>query len=222
MMEKRLRLVFIGSCISVDAVLPDLTEDHYRVYVGRFLSERTTSNILMECYRHGILVSEYIKAHDYCNGFVAVIDYRLTNMVDLIAAADFIALHHFITILMEGYGMRIKGIHALTSSKAIETLLKIVKKMFGPKVSNRIHVHMNIESLYEHLPKKILPSDLGGDQESLEFISGQWNEILGTKENINYMKEMSKAVSNEAYRLKEKLNGVDLGLSGTFRSLNVD
>ncbi|XP_037292609.1 alpha-tocopherol transfer protein-like, partial [Manduca sexta] len=201
------------------AFLPKLTDDHYRVYVAHCYNEDITPDIFLESFRFGILKFEYIKAHDYCNGIIGILDYRKMNIMKLIAALELVTLQQFLCILMEGYGIRIAGVHIVSPSKAVEALVKIIKPLFGPKVSQRIHVHATIEALYDYAPKKYITSELGGNEESIAVLKEQWKDLLGTKENVNYMQEMSNAVSNEAYKIKDKYN---LDGAGTFRSLSVD
>ncbi|XP_030031276.1 retinaldehyde-binding protein 1 isoform X2 [Manduca sexta] len=157
------------------AYLPKLTQDHYRVYVLHVTNDGITPDILLECFRFCILKCEYIKAHDYCTGTVTILDYRKINVPKFIAAIDIATFHQFLCILMEGYVLRLQGIHIVTSSKAIEAFVKIVKPIFGPKVSKRIHIHAKIETVYDYVPQNILPSDLGGSEESMAVLQGMNN-----------------------------------------------
>ncbi|KAG6459928.1 hypothetical protein O3G_MSEX011684 [Manduca sexta] len=157
----------------IDAFLPKLTKDNYRVYVMKFMKDGVTSDMLLDMYKLGVLKTEYVKAHDYANGFIGIIDYRNINIMSLISAINIITTHQIAKIIMEGYGLRIKGIHSISSSKAIKTLAKLLKPILSPKIFSRIHIHSKIESLYDHVPKEILPMELGGSGESLVPLTGK-------------------------------------------------
>lgn len=78
--------------------------------------------------------------------------------------------------------MRLKGLHILTVSRATDVLVKILKQIFSAKMGNRIHVHMTLESLHEHVSKDCLPEEFGGQQKSLFTLCGKFffkrNEVL--------------------------------------------
>ncbi|XP_030031246.2 alpha-tocopherol transfer protein-like [Manduca sexta] len=159
---------------------------------------------------------------DYVNGLVIILDYRDVNVMEYLTAIDFTEVHSFITILVHGYGMRIKNIHAITSSKRLKAIVDILKKMFGPKMASRFQIHDDVKTLHEYVPKNILPSELGGEERSIVTLFEEWRDVLSNESNKQFFKEMSRAVSNESSRMKEKLSGMDLGLAGSFRSLSVD
>lgn len=74
-------------------------------------------------------------------------------------------------ILQEGFGIRVKGIHILTPSKAVELLVKLFNQFVSEKVASRIHVHKTLEELYDHVSQELLPCDYGGNQKSFEKLS---------------------------------------------------
>lgn len=60
----------------------------------------------------------------------------------------------------------------LTQSKAVETLIKIMRPFFGPKIGQRFYVHNDVDSLYKSLPKNILPVEYGGTERSRDELQG--------------------------------------------------
>ncbi|KOB51895.1 CRAL/TRIO domain-containing protein [Operophtera brumata] len=98
----------------------------------------------------------------------------------------------------EGYAARLKAIHFISTSKAIDLLVNIMKQMFSAKIANRIHVHKTIEELCKCL-----------------------NHISSEK-FMNHFKEMRNACTDESRRPVSTYNASYMGLAGTFRTLNVD
>lgn len=72
----------------------------------------------------------------------------------------------------------------------------------------------NIDGLYKYIPKKILPTEYGGEAGPIQDIIDDWERKLLA--NKNYFKELDKNGTNEAKRVRE---GV---VSGSFRKLDVD
>ncbi|XP_047999547.1 uncharacterized protein LOC125236682 isoform X2 [Leguminivora glycinivorella] len=123
--------------------------------------------------------------------------------------------------IIEGYGIRMKGLHILSPSKFVDTLVAIFKQVFSAKLASRIHVHKKVETLYEYLPKTLLPKDLGGDERSISTLYDEWLQELSTEDHINYMRMMREACTDEKLRLKDHFDE-NIGLSGTFRALAFD
>lgn len=73
----------------------------------------------------------------------------------------------------QGFGMRLKGIHILTSSKLIDVLITLLKQILSEKLIKRIFVHKTIDTVYEHIPKTILPSEFGGEERNVKELHGE-------------------------------------------------
>lgn len=68
--------------------------------------------------------------------------------------------------------MKLKGIHILSSSKLIDILISILKQILSEKLIKRIFVHKTMDTVYEHIPKDILPSEFGGEERSIKELHG--------------------------------------------------
>ncbi|XP_038215010.1 uncharacterized protein LOC119834647 isoform X2 [Zerene cesonia] len=208
--------------IVIDGFLPKLTKDHYRVYVLRNIGKRFESSF-SNYYKFTIMLCEYLQRYDYCNGILVLFDYRETNIMELLKNISIMELRQALTIVVEGFSFRIKGLHFLTSSKTIETFINmVVKQVLNEKLVNRIHVHKDISTLKEHIPLEILPVEYGGKEKSMEKIHNELIDELSTKEFMDYLQEMSAAKTDESKRQTDKFYEQYLGTPGSFRSLSVD
>ncbi|XP_050353568.1 uncharacterized protein LOC126775573 [Nymphalis io] len=201
------------------AFLPKLTVDHYRVYIFRNRAQ-VLENGFHEFYRYFYKQCEYIQAHDYCNGVVVCLDYKDANIMEVIKALNIVDMRQALAVMKEGYGMRIKGLHFLTESKALDIVISIFKQVFSAKVMERMVIHKKIDTVYDYVPKDILPEDYGGKEKSLYELHQKYINILSSEDFTNYTNEMNKACTNEKLRLGD--NDYGLGIAGTFRTLNVD
>lgn len=73
----------------------------------------------------------------------------------------------------EGFCLRIKGIHFVTESNTVKLLVALCKQIFSKKIADRVRVHKTLDSLYEVVPREILPSDFGGDEISSLQLRGK-------------------------------------------------
>ncbi|CAB3245635.1 unnamed protein product [Arctia plantaginis] len=203
--------------------LPKLTEDFYRVLLIKVTDtiQFTESNIL-GYFQYNMILGEYLKTHDYVNGFVIVYDYQQTNILDMVTKLNPIQFQQYVSILIEGYGTRLKGIYLLTQSKAVDLIVTLVKQFLSQKISERMKVVKTLEELHQKVDKDILPVEYGGKERPTSEILADWIEELSTEENVNYLKIMNKACTNEKLRRSNEFNEEYMGMPGSFRNLTVD
>ncbi|XP_063388725.1 uncharacterized protein LOC134674548 isoform X1 [Cydia fagiglandana] len=202
--------------------LPKLTKDHYRISLIKLTGKPLPLHYShLDFFKFTLILAEHIKLHDYCQGFIIIVDHRDASIMDFVTRTNLYEFQNVISLLTEGYGIRMKGLHILSSSKVVDTLVAIFKQVFSAKLAARIHVHNTIETLYEFVPKSLLPEDLGGDERSISILHEEWLKELSTEDHINYMKMMRKACTDEKLRLTDQFNE-KMGLSGTFRALAFD
>ncbi|KAJ0173148.1 hypothetical protein K1T71_011324 [Dendrolimus kikuchii] len=203
-------------------LLPKLTSDFHRVLLIRMRNTDFTLSQSGQMFYLCIILLEYIKAHDYCAGFILVFDCRHINVMDLISKVDMIELQRFLPILVGGYGTVIKGLVWITESKMIHGFISVLKTMLSSKMGSRIYVFSDLESLHNYLPKDILPLDFGGTEKTTEQLYDNIINVLTSKEHVEYVKEMQKAKTDEKMRIGNGFNEEYLGMPGTFRNLHVD
>ncbi|CAK1541710.1 unnamed protein product [Leptosia nina] len=203
-------------------ILPRLTKDHQRVFVAKLCNNVTDTSQVTNFFKYGYLFGEYLKACDIVTGFRLIVDFTDINLMDLLTKLNPMDLRHALTIYLEGYGMKIKGIHLITSSKVIDGLVGILKQILKPKVGDRIYVHKSGEELFDVVGKDILPEDFGGDEKPLIKIHEDWINALSQEEFIEYVRKMNAATTNESCRPTLKFNDEYAGMPGTFRVLSLD
>ncbi|XP_059051869.1 alpha-tocopherol transfer protein-like [Achroia grisella] len=204
----------------VDAIMPKTTSDFYRVYLMK--NKNITLSSYMNFYRRLVFYLEYMLRYDYTVGVIIIMDYMDTNLLELVKTLSLTELRQALTLFMEGYGLRVKGIHFLTTSKVIDTFVALWKQILSAKVAGRLYVHKSLESLHDAVPKELLPAEYGGKEKSLMELHDNILNILSEKEFIEYMNLVNKGRTNETLRSPDKFNEQHLGMPGSFRSLVVD
>ncbi|CAK1590228.1 unnamed protein product [Parnassius mnemosyne] len=205
-----------------DGLLPKMTDDYYRIYVVKNVGKRFDKDIVMSYFRWLIAIAEYALANDYSRGIILIVDFLDTNLIEIIKFLDLVELHQAITLLIDGYAMRIKAIHAITPSKTVETIIALFKQIVSAKLSQRIQIHKDLESLYKVVQRDVLPEELGGNEKSIAKLHKEWVDVLSSKDFQEYYSEMKAASTKEKYRLTDKFKEEYMGIAGTFKTLNVD
>ncbi|CAG5022699.1 unnamed protein product [Parnassius apollo] len=204
-----------------DGLLPKMTDDYYRIYVVKSVGKRFDYDI-MSYFRWTIAMAEYMTAYDYSRGVIVVLDYLETNLVELLKLVNFVELRQVLTLLIDGYGMRVKAMHIITPSKTVENLVALFKQILSAKLGQRIQIHKDLESLHKFVQKDVLPEELGGNERSIVNLHEEWVDVFSSREFQEYFSIMKAATTNEKYRQTDKFNEEYMGIAGTFKTLNVD
>ncbi|XP_004928863.1 retinaldehyde-binding protein 1 [Bombyx mori] len=210
------------STVFSHAHMPKLTKDNYRIYLLKVYNDDFDASLVLDYYKYIVVVSEYLKIHDYCKGFEVILDYSDVNVMNFVTKFNPVILRQAVTLITDGYGMRIKGVYIISPSKTVDLILNLFKQVVSTKLASRLHVHKTIDTVTEFLDKDLLPIEYGGNERSLKELHNEWLEILSSDEHNKYLQEMNKATTNESCRQTGKFNEQYLGLPGSFRSLSVD
>ncbi|CAG9791531.1 unnamed protein product [Diatraea saccharalis] len=205
-----------------DGILPKLTSDHCRVYILQNYAQTFSAELFNQFYTRAFYYMEYFSRYDYAKAGIAIFDYRNLNVFEFLKHLDLIQVGHLINVALNGYGIRVKEIHIISSSKFITLLVTTFKQMLSEKLGKRIHVHSDTDTLHQYVDKDVLPEDCGGTEKSMKEIHNEWVEVLSADSFMEYLKETYEAKIDENLRPVTKLNDEYLGIAGTFRTLNVD
>jgi len=81
-------------------------------------------------------------------------------------------LKKFLVCVMEAYPVKLKEVHVINISPLVDTILNFVKPFLKEKIRNRIFMHSDMKSLYDYVPREILPTEYGGDAGPIQNIHG--------------------------------------------------
>ncbi|XP_068086825.1 retinol-binding protein pinta isoform X1 [Anabrus simplex] len=120
--------------------------------------------------------------------------------------------------MVKGY-VGLADLKGATVAHAMQMTPSIMKKTM---TCFYVHFHGdNMESVYQHIPKSVLPKDYGGDGPSVEELTAEWKKKIESYRD--YFLEDSKYCSNEKKRPGKPKSSEDLfGLEGSFRQLTFD
>ncbi|XP_045460874.1 alpha-tocopherol transfer protein-like isoform X2 [Harmonia axyridis] len=162
--------------------------------------------------RSVLLMLEIESRLDYSCGDKFLVDLA-GSTAKLITKINFLLLKDTINLAI-AYSARVKAVHFINSPKIIKVLMAILKTIVPGKIFNRIHIHQNLESLYEYVPKSNLPVEYGGDLKCLKEFLADYDRIF---EECQELFEMALHTTSN-----EKLRTINCTPEGTFRKLQID
>lgn len=86
----------------------------------------------------------------------------------------------------------------------------------------KVHTHLpNSNTIYDYVPKDLLPTEYGGEADSIPNIKKWWIEkIMAHRDYIN---DESRWAVDETKRPSDNRHGENkFGMEGSFRSLSID
>ncbi|XP_034949140.1 alpha-tocopherol transfer protein-like [Chelonus insularis] len=127
----------------------------------------------------------------------------------------------FLICVQEAYPVKLKEIHVVNVSPLVDSIVNFVKPFLKEKIRNRIFMHSDITTLYDYIPREILPAEYGGDAGPIQDINNTWIKKL--EDYGPWFKEQEALKSNEALRPGRPKTQDDLfGIEGSFRQLSFD
>ncbi|XP_075157167.1 alpha-tocopherol transfer protein-like [Haematobia irritans] len=119
------------------------------------------------------------------NGEIHIVDIANYTLRHL-ASMSLMVMRTYMNYLQEAYPVRLKTMHIINCPTQLHRMVAITRPFIREDVFNLIHFHTDgFETLYEHVPRDMLPVDYGGTARSLADITAQWWEIV--KKNRAYL-----------------------------------
>ncbi|EAA43295.4 AGAP012165-PA, partial [Anopheles gambiae str. PEST] len=218
---KLLELIKMGVAVP----LPNtVTPDGPRIILVRPGVYDPSKYTIQEVFRYNTMMSDIMMKEDdnlVVAGQVGILD--LAN----VTSAHFLQftptfVKKMTMMSQEGSPLRQKGFHYINTPTGFETVFNMFKSFMSEKNRSRLYVHgSNLEKLYQHIPKRLLPKEYGGEGDSLKDITANWEKkILSYRE---YFLEEDQYGTDERKRVgKAKTADSLFGMEGSFRRLEVD
>ncbi|XP_072393915.1 retinol-binding protein pinta-like [Diabrotica undecimpunctata] len=153
--------------------LPNPVEDLYRLSIVK-LNQNCSNFVAWKYFALMLNIYEIRICEDLCLSEIIIVDYKQLLWSHVFKMTPL--LLKMATILDKLAKNRIKQIHIIEAPSYVSVLINVMKRFLKKKMVDRIIIHKNIESLYEHVPQELLPSDYGGKEKSLDEIIDLWKE----------------------------------------------
>ena len=202
--------------------LPGLTKNGRRVIVMRGVNKDLPTPNVPEAMKLVLMIGDVRLKEEQVGvaGDVYILDASVATPSHFAKFTPAI-VKKFLICVQEAYPVKLKEVHVVNVSPLVDTIVNFVKPFLKEKIRNRIFMHSDMKTLYEYIPKEILPTEYGGDAGPIQAIHDTWLKKL--EEYGPWFVEQESVKTNEALRPGKPKTHDDLfGLDGTFRQLAID
>ncbi|KAG5875655.1 hypothetical protein JTB14_018653 [Gonioctena quinquepunctata] len=132
-----------------------------------------------------------------------------------------VVMKKFLYYLQEGMPIRLKSMQYFNIVSFMDKILALMKPFMKKELMDSLVIHTEMNTVYDHVPKDILPREYGGSCESLEVLHEKYKAQMN--DNTDFFKLEETQVVDEKRRPGKPKNISDVfGMEGTFKKLEVD
>ncbi|XP_064619323.1 alpha-tocopherol transfer protein-like [Lineus longissimus] len=113
--------------------------------------------------------------------------------------------------------MRMKAAHYLQMPAFVNVMFEFCKIFLSRKMAKRLHLHSNLNGLYQTVPKSMLPKEYGGGAGPLSELKRAWIEEFSRSREYLLSLAACRVDDTKLPRKEEKDDG--WGMVGTYRKL---
>ncbi|KYN13834.1 Alpha-tocopherol transfer protein-like protein, partial [Trachymyrmex cornetzi] len=217
--EKGLQQTFkVAAAISLNG----LTKDGYSMIFSTLLD----SNPSFFDYNNGckyfmMLCDIHLLTNGTNDGYIFIVDVSKLSFGHVMRINP-LAMKKFLYYFQEAMPIRLKAIHILNATPAMELCMNIAKPFMKNELIDIIHFHLSLESISEYIPVDALPNEIGGKAGSVNKLAEIGVRKLEDNRQWFLLDESTRRV-NEALRISKSKTANDLfGIEGNFKKLDID
>ncbi|XP_063222922.1 alpha-tocopherol transfer protein-like isoform X10 [Bacillus rossius redtenbacheri] len=183
-------------------MLPAATAEGYRVLMFRFTDYSASKYFLVPSLKGFCMSCDFhISENGLLPGVVAVFDMKGLSIFHIFRIHPFSMVKKILHYLQDCLPVRVKSIHLINAIFLAGKLLALIKPFLKKELAEMIHVHSSVEGLREFLPLDILPSEYGGQTESMTRLYDEQKYKFET-EYGEWFRQGEDVRSDESKRLK--------------------
>lgn len=194
------------------------TRDNYKVCIYQLLNNDANNVVFNDCIKAFFMCTDVRfnlpleNYNDIESGEVIIFDMKNLTFKHLTRTV-ISTLRLFFKYLQDAHPVRIVQLHVVNCTPVINNAMLLIRPFIYAKLYNSLKFHNagSFDSLYEHVPREILPSDYGGEAQPMEELKAYWVGVLNNHRDFVMNDEYFKLQDAEttAYpKAREKVGGI--------------
>ncbi|XP_018371129.1 PREDICTED: alpha-tocopherol transfer protein-like [Trachymyrmex cornetzi] len=216
--EKGLQQIF-----KVVAFLPlnGLTKDGYSMVFSTLLDSDPSFFDSNNCGKYSMMLCDiHLLTNGTNDGYIFIVDVSKLSFGHVMRMNP-LAMKKCLYYFQEAIPIRLKAIHILNATPAMELCINIAKPFMKNELIDIIRFH-SLESISEYIPVDALPNEIGGKAGSVHKLAEIEVQKLEDNRQWFLLDESTRRV-NEALRIDKSKRANDLySIEGNFKKLDID
>lgn len=161
------------------------TKENYKVCVYQLLNDDANQINFNECVKAYFMCCDVRFAqpvesfNELESGEIIIFDMKNLTFKHLTRIV-LSTLRMFFKYLQDAHPVKIIQLHVINCTPVVNKAMMLIKPLMYSKLYNTLKFHNagSYDSLYEVVPREILPSDFGGDGQSMADMKTHWLSVL--------------------------------------------
>jgi hypothetical protein len=171
--------------------LPKMTKNNERVAIQRLIDFNPDKFDIIDFFRTGLLFTDLgsteLIENKLNDAEVTIFDPKGSSSKHVFKIiANFSAVKTFIKYAQEAIPLKLSANHFVNCSPFFMKLISMCRPFLKKEVNDSLHFHSTYDSLYEFIPREILPFEYGGEAGKIDDIFRKNLELMESrKEYLN-------------------------------------
>lgn len=159
-------------------LLPNVTSSNFRILTLRLIDFNPENLVFDDALSVFTLVHDTTivtpEKDELADGEIVIFDLKGVTASHL-TKLGFTSLRCFLRYMTESHPLKIKGVHIVNSSSLLDKLVMLLRPFLSSKAMKALRFHKpNSSTLYDYIPREILPEEFGGNCGSIESHKLYW------------------------------------------------
>jgi hypothetical protein len=214
----------MSALLDTGYLTPLKERDEYgrRIVIARVSSVDPNKFTAYDIMRLNILFFGYLLGEEESQiaGFVYIID---NSNITLKHASifSFMDIKTWTHMVQHATPCRMKEIHMINLPSYTTTILEFFLKLLSKKLKDRVHIHSSVENIDFKLDRKHLPKEYGGEVSIAKMNKEFKKKLIDVRKEFLAIDDLLEI--NVTKRPEWSCDvGSDMGISGSFRKLEID
>ncbi|XP_025829893.1 alpha-tocopherol transfer protein-like isoform X2 [Agrilus planipennis] len=203
--------------------LPNYTDNNYQVFIYRLCDPDPDKFVYADSLKTFFMFSDLRMLTDINlpDGEVPIFDMSGLCLRH-ISKVSLHLLKKYMQYTQEAHPVRLKQIHIINTPSFVDKMMLLIKPFLKNETGRMMHFHSSdLSTLYEYVPKDLLPEEYGGESGKLSDLKSQLTQKLINNRDL-FLDETRWKVDESKRPVKDNKSKQLFGIEGSFRSLSID
>lgn len=166
--------------------MPKNTSENHKISVFRLVDNNPDNYVYLNMCRMVVSMMDArfvtVDDNELINGEIGVIDMTGFGFKHFLKSATSISvMRAYMKYVQEATPFKIIQNHFINCSPMMDKFISLVKPFMKKEIIDTMKFHTSLESLYDTLPRELLPNEFGGSAGNIDDFYDSWIKVIESK-----------------------------------------